>query len=231
MCFSETQSYINSAMLIMTGMYTYPNYKLSLFAIVFSMKELLQGLIYRYQGNPILLKRVGIFSWLIISFIPLILNIFFSHFSPKFAHWNVVFMLCLVLGIVMTMELNELDIQDDPDCISQGATDDYCKPTGGYIGKYHVGYNFRLDREWKPFSMFYYWNILFFIPVLFTNARLIGVVSILLTSAMIILYNYLNNITHFTSTERFGEKASIWCFFTIIVIPLILFEKTVKKWL
>lgn len=235
MCFSETQSYLNAILLGGTGIYTLPNYKLSLTAIYFSFKELLQGLLYNYQGNQPILKLIATLSWVHIVFQPLILNIFFSHFAPNFKFWNIIFILSIILGIMMTMELNELDIQNDPDCKPKNKNDDFCKKTGGYIGKHHIAYSFHTDKEWKPFHMWIYWQILFVVPVLFTKAWPIGLFSILLVVLIHITYDYIHNIKPDplpTQTYEFsGEKSAIWCFLTIVFIPIILFEKRIKKYI
>ena len=68
MCFSENQSYLNALLLGGSGIYTLPNYKLSLTAIYFSFKELLQGLLYKYQENQTILKLLGTLSWVHIVF-------------------------------------------------------------------------------------------------------------------------------------------------------------------
>lgn len=234
MCFSEYQSYINAALLAGTGIYASPNYKLSLTGIYFSSKELIQGLLYKYQGNKSMLKLLGIASWVHIVFQPLILNIFFSHFAPNFKFWNIVYILSIILGIIMTMELNELDIQNDPDCVAKNENDDFCaKETGAYIGKHHIAYSFHTDKEWKPFNMWIYWQILFILPVLFTKARSLGLLSISIVVLVQVIYDYIHNIKPHplpTQTKDFsGEKAAIWCFLTVIFIPIILYEKKIQK--
>ena len=53
MCFSENQSYLNSVLLFFSGIYTLPNYRLSLAGVFFSLKEMIQALMYRYKDNTI----------------------------------------------------------------------------------------------------------------------------------------------------------------------------------
>ena len=48
MCFSETQSYVHTGLLIAAGIYALPNYRLSIPAFFFAIKELLQGLLYKF---------------------------------------------------------------------------------------------------------------------------------------------------------------------------------------
>ena len=51
MCFSENQSYINTILLLIGSIYKYPNLRLTIFLIFISIKEFIQGLLYRYQNN------------------------------------------------------------------------------------------------------------------------------------------------------------------------------------
>ena len=232
MCFSETQSYINAALLAGTGIYASPNYKLSITAIYFSIKELLQGLLYKYQGNKSMLKLLGIGSWIHIAFQPLFLNIFYSHFVPNFKFWNIVFILCIILGIIISMELDALDIQNDPDCTSDNPNDDFCsKETGGYMGKYHIGYKFKTDKRWEPINMWHYWLFLGFGIVLFTKGYPLGISFLIFVFSIYSIYNYLNDIQGIPGTvqEYSGEKAAIWCFLTVGFVPLILYEKKIRK--
>ena len=230
MCFSENQSYLNVALLFFSGIYTIPNYRLSLVGVFFSLKELIQALMYRYKDNKKSMKILGILSWIHICFQPLFVNIFYSHFSLNFKYWNIIFILSFIFGIIMVTELNDLDIQNDPNCKSKSKNDDFCKETGGYIGKYHIGYTFHLDKEWKIIDYWKIWMLLFFIPVFFTRARVLGLLSLLLIVLIDIIYSYLLGIDIMIfSNDRIGEKAAIWCFLTIIFVPFILFEKRIKK--
>lgn len=233
MCFSESQSYINAALLSSTGLYVLPEYKLSLVGIYFALKELLQGLLYKYLDNETMLKYLSMASWVHICFQPLIINILYSYFDPKNIVWKITFIIAFIFGIIMITELNEFDIQNDPNCTPLNRNDDYCSETTAYMGKYHIAYRFRLDKTWSPFSLWRYWFVLFFIPVLFTKARLLGIIHIFLTILIIFTYNYTSGLTIDTafSSEFVGEKAAIWCFLTIYLIPVILFAKPIKKML
>ena len=130
-------------------------------------------------------------------------------------------------------ELNEFDIQNDPNCNSLSRNDDYCSETTAYMGRYHIGYRFKLDKAWKPFRLWFYWFALFFIPVLFTKVRFLGIIHIFLTILIMTTYNYTSGLTIDSSfsDEYTGEKAAIWCFLTIYLIPVILFAKPIKKML
>tara|TARA_B100000123_G_C25728570_1_gene428113 strand:+ start:297 stop:998 length:702 start_codon:yes stop_codon:yes gene_type:complete len=233
MCFSESQSYINAALLSSAGLYVLPEYKLSLVGIFFALKELLQGFLYKYLDNEIMLKYLSMASWVHICFQPLIINILYSYFDPKNIVWKITFIIAFIFGIIMITELNEFDIQNDPNCTPLNRNDDYCSETTAYMGKYHIAYRFRLDKTWSPFSLWRYWFALFFIPVLFTKARLLGIIHIFLTFLIITTYNYMSGLKDipFYSSEFVGEKAAIWCFLTIYLIPVILFAKPIKKML
>lgn len=233
MCFSESQSYINSLLLSSTGIYVLPEYKLSLVAIFFSLKELLQGLLYRFLDNETVLKYLSMASWLHICFQPLVVNILYSYFDPKNIIWNITFIIGFIFAIIMITELNEFDIQNDPDCTPLNKNDDYCSKTSAYMGKYHIAYRFKLDEAWKPFRLWFYWFTIFFIPVLFTKARILGIIQIIIFILIMGIYNYASGLGFWSivSSEYVGEKAAIWCFFTVYFIPVILFAKTIKKML
>ena len=79
MCFSETQSYVHTGLLIAAGIYTLPNYRLAIPAFFFAIKELLQGLLYKYQGDEEKLKLFASLSWIHISLHPLMFNLIFSN--------------------------------------------------------------------------------------------------------------------------------------------------------
>ena len=113
--------------------------------------------------------------------------------------------------------LEELDIQDDPNChlISD---DDYCSPeTGSYLGKYHIGYQFNLDQVWEKIRYMYY---LMLILGLFTDAKYVNMIWILST---------ILTLHIFKDTKR-GEVAAIWCYLSILVIlPIALLHKKIQK--
>ena len=231
MCFSENHSYFNAILLSSAAVYTLPSYKLTFSGFFFAIKELLQGLLYRYQGNPEMLRFLSILSWIHISFQPLFFNLVFSYFSPGFKYWNIIFILSIIFGIILATHLNELDIQDDPDCEPRGKNDDFCSDTGAYIGNYHVAYTFKMDKDWQPISIWKFWQAIVFLPVLFTKARWLGVFSLFLVMLVYGIYNYSVGIKAFpgTSFKHSGEKAAIWCFLSVGLVPLILFKKNINK--
>lgn len=233
MCFSETHSYINAILLSSTGLYALPDYRLTLGGIFFALKELLQGLFYKYLDDEIMLKYLSMISWVHICFQPLIINILYSYFDPNNIVWKITFIIAFIFGIIMITELNEFNIRNSSECIPLSKNDDYCSETTAYMGKYHVAYRFKLNEAWKPLRVWFYWFALFFIPVLLTKARLLGIIHIFLTFLIITTYNYMSGLKElpFYSSEFVGEKAAIWCFLTIYLIPVILFAKPIKKML
>ena len=70
MCFSETHSYINAVLLSSAGLYALPDYRLTLGGIFFALKELLQGFLYKYLDDKIMLKYLSMASWAHICFQP-----------------------------------------------------------------------------------------------------------------------------------------------------------------
>lgn len=232
MCFSESQSYINAILLSSAGLYVLPEYKLTLAAIYISLKELLQGLLYKYLDNEIMLKYLSMASWVHICFQPLFLNILYSYFDPNNIVWKITFFITFIFGIIMITELNEFDIQNDPNCTPLNRNDDYCSKTGAYMGKYHIAYRFKLDKAWKPLRLWFYFIPLYFIPALFTKARILGIIHFILVALIFLTYNYASGLPiDSTFRDYIGEKAAIWCFLTIYLIPVILFAKPIKKML
>ena len=220
MCFSETQSFINTAILISGSIYVYPNYKLSLFLIFLALKDLIQGFLYYYQNNEKFLNNLTILSWIHICFQPLFVNIFLSNFTKnKDNYWNVIFIICILYGIYTLTTLKEFDIQHDPDCTTQNNHNDFCsKYTTSYIGKYHIAYKFNRDNDKLFFPIIYL--ILMFIPIFFTNAKILGAIWILFVGTIYIFFNTIGE----------GEKAAIWCFLSIVFfLPIALFNKPLSK--
>tara|TARA_Y100000389_G_C17336180_1_gene450771 strand:+ start:209 stop:886 length:678 start_codon:yes stop_codon:yes gene_type:complete len=223
MCFSESQSFINAFMLTIVSIYVYPKYKLTIFLIFLALKDLIQGFLYKYQDNEKLKNMLSIISWIHICFQPLFINIFISYFSEnKYNnYWNIIFIICLLYGIYTLTTLKEFDIQNDPDCIKIDKNDDFCsKYTTSYIGKYHVAYKFNRDNDLIFFPIIHL--ILIFVPSLFTNCRILGIIWGLF---VILIYIYFNNIGN-------GEKAAIWCFLSIVYfLPIAIFNKEISKFL
>lgn len=220
MCFSQTQSYINTILLVIGGFYVYPNYRLTFGLIFLALKDLLQGLLYYYKNNEKSKNILTSFSWIHLCFQPLFVNIFMSHFSKQNTYyWNSIFIISFLYGLYDITTLNEFDIQNDPDCIKKNEKNDLCSShTTSYMGKYHVGYKFRKDKT--NFLYYIVYPILMFIPALFTKSRILGVIWAVLVSC---LYLVLNNIGD-------GEQAAIWCFLSILYfLPISIFHKKISK--
>jgi hypothetical protein len=220
MCFSEKQSFINAIILIIGSIYVYPKYKLSLFLIFLAIKDLIQGFLYHYQNNKKVENSLTILSWVHICFQPLFVNIFLSNFTKnKDNYWNIIFIICFVYGIYTLTTLKEFDIQNDPECITKNKKNDFCaKSTTSYIGKYHIAYKFNRDDDILFFPIIYL--ILMFIPILFTNANLLGSFWILFVGLLYIIFNNIGE----------GEKAAIWCFLSIsFFLPIAIFNKPISK--
>lgn len=219
MCFSETQSYINTVILVITSIYVYPKYRLSIPLIFLALKDLIQGLAYRNIKMNKSTQLLTSLSWVHICFQPLFINIFLSYFDKNFKYWNTIFFICFIIGLYNITTLNEFDIQNDPDCIKKNKYDDYCsKKTQSYIGKYHLGYKFNTDN----YTYIKIIIILMFLPSLFTKSRLL---SIIFCIASLIIYNIFNKIGS-------GEKSAIWCFLIILLaVPYAVFNKQISKFL
>jgi len=223
MCFTERQSFINVIILIIGSIFVYPKYRLTIFLIFLASKDLIQGFLYKYQHNEKLEKNLTILSWIHICFQPLFVNMFISYFSEKKYnnYWNIIFVICLLYGIYTLTTLKEFDIQNDPHCNKIDKNDDFCsKYTTSYIGKYHIAYKFNRDNDRIFFPIIHL--ILIFVPSLFTNCRILGIIWGLF---VILIYIYFNDIGN-------GEKAAIWCFLSIVFfLPIAIFNKQISKYL
>ena len=223
MCFTERQSFINVIILIIGSIFVYPKYRLTIFLIFLASKDLIQGFLYKYQHNEKLEKNLTILSWIHICFQPLFVNMFISYFSEKKYnnYWNIIFVICLLYGIYTLTTLKEFDIQNDPHCNKIDKNDDFCsKYTTSYIGKYHIAYKFNRDNDRIFFPIIHL--ILIFVPSLFTNCRILGIIWGLF---VILIYIYFNDIGN-------GEKAAIWCFLSIVYfLPIAIFNKQISKYL
>ena len=221
MCFSETQSFINAILLIIGSIFVYPKYRLSIILIFLALKDLIQGFLYKYQHNEKIENVLTVLSWVHICFQPLFVNIFMSNFSQnKNNYWNIIFIISFLYGIYTLTTLKEFDIQNDPDCNSNKKNDFCSINTTSYIGKYHIAYKFNRDNDILFFPIIYL--ILMFIPTLFTNSRILGIIWGLFVG---LIYIFFNNIGE-------GEKAAIWCFLSIIFfLPISIFNKQISKFL
>jgi hypothetical protein len=220
MCFSETQSYLNTIVLGMGSIYLYPKFRLSIGLLFLALKDLIQGLLYYYQYNEKSKNILTSFSWIHICFQPLFVNIFMSYFSSQNKYyWNFIFIVSFLFGLYLITTLNEFDIQNDKDCIKKNEKNDFCsKNTTSYIGKYHIAYKFSRDNDTLLYPIIY--PILMFIPALFTKSRLLGIIWVLFAGS---IHIFLKNIGE-------GEQAAIWCFLSIIYfLPLSIFNKNISK--
>jgi hypothetical protein len=216
MCFTENQSYLNTLILILGGLYLLPNYRLSFFLFFLAIKDFIQGLIYYNIGKNQSTKFLTTLSWIHISLQPFGMNLFFSHFDKKFKYWNSIFLICILFALYNITTLKKFDIQNDGICEKTDLTHDWCSnETKSYIGKYHLGYKFSTDQYYQYSMCFYFF--LMFIPGLFTKARIL-VLLWALCVLMLILPLYYKIGT--------GEIAAIWCFLSIIfLLPVALFHK------
>jgi len=214
MCFSETQSFVNAIALIIGSIYVYPQYRLTIFLIFLALKDLIQGLLYRYQNNEKIKNILTTLSWVHICFQPLFVNIFMSNFSKnKNNYWNVIFIISFLYGLYTLTTLNEFDIQNDPDCVAKD--NDFCsKNTTSYIGKYHVAYKFSRDNDVLFFPIIYI--ILMILPSLFTSSRILGIIWGMFAGLIYLIFNNIGE----------GEKAAIWCYSSIaFFLPISLLNK------
>lgn len=217
MCFTERQSYINTILLLAGAFYSKEKWRLAIFLIFLSMKDLIQGLSYNNIKKRKSTQLLTSLSWIHICFQPLFVNVFFSHFDKKFKYWNHLFILCILYALYNITKLNEFDIQNDKDCIKKSKYDDFCsKKTESYIGTYHLGYKFSTDEN----TTLFIYKLLMFLPALFTKSKYVAIGWISFVGA---IYTILrdNNIGD-------GEKAAIWCFSSILVaLPMAIY--TVQK--
>jgi hypothetical protein len=216
MCFSESQSFFNFILLIIGSLYTKNNYRLSLPLLFLSLKDLIQGFLYRYKNDKKINNILTTLSYVHIGFQPLFVNLFISNFSKQYDKiWNVILPICFVYGLYYMTSLEELDIQNDPNCKGGG---DYCADeTLSYMGQHHIAYRFERDVNTKIIDILYI--ILTFIP----GVLLAGNVGLLWTLFVALIYTAWGHVDG-------GEKSAIWCFLSILfALPLAIFEKQVFK--
>lgn len=220
MCFTEGQSFINGIVLILGSIFVYPNWRLSAGLFFLSFKDIIQGLSYRNLRLNMSTEWLTTLSWIHISFQPLFVNLFFSHFDQSYKHWNIIFAVCLLFALYNITVLKTFDIQNDGKCTRLHEKDDFCsEKTESYIGKYHLGYKFETDNN-RYLSIAGIFTTLMFIPNLFTKSKLLGLVWLVSVSSIWITL-LLQNIPD-------GEIAAIWCFTVIFFcLPIALFEKQI----
>lgn len=225
MCFTETQSYVNTAILFTTAAYLeYQGlWRLSLPLAFLGLKDWLQALLYRFRRQKDKNNMLTILSWAHISFQPLFVNMFFSHFSPAYSsYYTYVMLICFVFGVYNLTVLDDLDIQNEPDCVDYIKASDWCsKQTQSYQGKYHIAYRFRTDRQQSTlYSLLY--PILLFLPCLVTTSWPIGIGWLFFVGCMYLI-GYLNKLGT-------GEISSMWCFLSIIfVLPIAVLHTPIEK--
>jgi len=226
MCFTESQSYVNTALLVAGGVYVFPCPRLSLMMFFLAAKDLIQGLLYHYQDNLPMERVLVSMSWIHICFQPLFVNVFLSYFSRnRKTYWNLIFAACIIYGLYTVTTLNEFDIQNDSDCVKTYAQNDFCsKETTSYIGKYHVAYKFSRDAD--PLWWWGY-TVLMFLPSLFTRSRPLGIVWIVFVG---LVYGVGHALLGGSLGD--GEVAAMWCFSSIILaLPVAVFAKQINRWL
>ncbi len=238
MCFSEKGSYSFASILIFYSFYLGFDkniWRLSVSGIFLALKDIIQGLLYRYYKNKEISRILGTLSWAHICYQPLFVNLFASYFDPTNIYWNYFFILFFIFGTYKLTTLSLLDIQDEPDC--KNKNDDFCADyTGGYIGKYHIGYKFKGEE-----GMMDYMVMAMIIPAFFTKAwplHMIWFFFVILLRVVYykILYNQplkiKNNKTtgKKTNQEGEGEYGAMWCLLSIFLwLPIVFFRKEIKK--
>ena len=227
MCFSEAQSYLNAA--ILTGLsfsLKSKEWKLIIPGIWLALKELIQGLLYRFHTDKNISRILMIASWINICFQPFLIALHASYFDPKsWKYWNLVSIIMFIYGAYILTTIEAFDIQGDDSCID--ATSDWCAgETGAYMGKYHIAY--KTNGELDPNS--YVWKfgrIGYFLPLLLSKLWPIGILFLLLPSLLSYVYGY-NTFDLSKSDIRDGEYGAMWCFSSIIyVAPVLMFRKQI----
>lgn len=221
MCFSETQSYINTIIIIIGSLYLYKKPKLSVSLFFLSLKDLIQGLLYRFINNKKITNILSIFSWIHITLHPLFINIFFSYFDNNFKYWNSIYIVCILFSLISIFILYDLNIFNFKECTKENKYDDMCSDeTGSYLGKYHIAYKFKTTEYKNLFLICYF--ILSFISIILTNVKILKLLIIILFLYVLFIYKGLKIGN--------GEQSAIWCFTTFIYfLPIALFEKQIKK--
>tara|TARA_B100000424_G_scaffold139352_1_gene105839 strand:+ start:793 stop:1467 length:675 start_codon:yes stop_codon:yes gene_type:complete len=220
MCFSETSSYINFFLLAGYGSMIYKTWRLSIPLWYLGLKDLLQGLLYKYIDNPKVSNILGILSYVHICFQPFIFNMAFSYFDTKKSqntYWIFIFFITFIWGLWKLTKHETFDIQNDENC--SDISSDFCaSKNGGYIGKYHIGY--KAVTEPTKFNLYIFF---LFLPSLFTPA--ISIAFVLLTIVFIL------KVFMDSKGVRDGEFAAIWCFISVIyLLPIAIFRKRLYQY-
>lgn len=218
MCFNEKQSYVNAIILLLIGIIKFDNKKIACSLIFLSIKDLLQGLLYKYNNDQKINNILTTLSWIHICFQPLIVNIFMSNFDKNNdKYWNNIFLICLIYGICQIFTLKELELYDD---------DFYSNQTQSYIGKYHLGYKFNRQHDtFFKFPLYFIYPayiFLCFLPSLFAGAgsKIVSLITIL----------FVINLKYLFYDVRNGEFSAMWCFLTLIcAVPMSLLEKYILE--
>ena len=213
MCFSEKQSYIHFTLLTITSMICQNQWRLSFPLLFLGIKDLLQGLLYRYRKNKKINRLLTSLSWIHICFQPLFVNMFLSFFDKeKHKYYSAVFLACFIYGVHSITLLEEFDIQNEPNCVD--TNDDYCSTsTLSYLGKKHIAYKFQTDKNKILFPILY--GLLMILPSMFTKAIHFNMLWIIFILGVRV-YGKMNNM-------RNGEVSAIWCFLSVIfAVPIAL---------
>ena len=152
---------------------------------------------------------------------PLFVNLISYYFDQEnYTYWNKIFLACILYAAISITMLNEFDYQNDPDCVKKNKLDDYCsKETTSYIGKYHLGYKFSIDNRITVFDRSLWYNILVFLPGLFTKTKYLSIGWAIFVS---LILNKYDNI-------GLGESGAIWCYLSVIfALPVALFSDKIK---
>ena len=187
---------------------------MSLPLLFLSLKDLIQYFLYKYKNNKKINNILTTLSWVHISFQPLFVNIFMSHFSKHQSQtWITIFIASTIYALYNLTTLEELDIQNDDNCVNRH-NDDYCaSDTLSYMGKYHIAYRFERDANTVITDWLYV--LLTFVPGILLSGSMGTLWAIFATSLFIIFKDV-----------GAGEKAAIWCFLSIIYsLPVAIFVK------
>ena len=215
MCFSESQSYLHAIVLFVTGIIIKDKWQLSSSLIFLGFKDLLQGLLYYYLGNKEKLNFYTSLSWIHICFQPLFVNLIFSYFDKtNIIYWNRILLICLIYGIYASSTIKEFDMTDSEMCTKKNIKDDFCsKETTSYLGTYHIGYKF--NRNSNNVLPRWWYVLLVFVPSIFSNSKLIGLLWLLFVGLIEFVFRNVNS----------GERGAIWCYLSIIfALPLAIFS-------